>query len=63
MDTDFDEVSIEETLKLIQVTLEKVTQTGENVNKITTDISMLRWFWKKSYQANRYMQDRKCCTY
>jgi len=25
--------SIEETLKLIQVTLEKVTHTGENVNQ------------------------------
>lgn len=33
--------SIEETLKLIQVTLEKVTQTGENVNKITQDSSLL----------------------
>lgn len=33
--------SIEETLKLIQVTLEKVPQTGENVNKITQDSSLL----------------------
>lgn len=33
--------SIEETLKLIQITLEKVTQTGENVNKITQDSSLL----------------------
>lgn len=33
--------SIEETLKLFQVTLEKVTQTGENVNKITQDSSLL----------------------
>lgn len=33
--------SIEETLKLIQGTLEKVTQTGENVNKITQDSSLL----------------------
>ena len=33
--------SIEETLKLIQVTLKKVTQTGENVNKITQDSSLL----------------------
>lgn len=33
--------SIEETLKLIQVTLEKVTQTGENVNKITQYSSLL----------------------
>ena len=33
--------SIEETLKLIQVTREKVTQTGENVNKITQDSSLL----------------------
>ena len=33
--------SIEETLKLIQVTLEKVTETGENVNKITQDSSLL----------------------
>ena len=33
--------SIEETLKLIQVTLEKVTQTGENVNRITQDSSLL----------------------
>lgn len=33
--------SIEETLKLIQITLEKVTQTGENVNKITEDSSLL----------------------
>lgn len=33
--------SIEETLKLIQATLEKVTQTGENVNKITQDSSIL----------------------
>ena len=33
--------SIEETLKLIQATLEKVTQTGENVNKITQDSSLL----------------------
>lgn len=29
--------SIEETLKLIQVTLEKVTQTGDNVNQIASD--------------------------
>ena len=29
--------SIEETLKLIQITLEKVTQTGDNVNQITSD--------------------------
>lgn len=33
--------SIEETLKLIQATLEKVTQTGENVNKIIQDSSLL----------------------
>ena len=33
--------SIEETLKLIQATLEKVTQTGEHVNKITQDSSLL----------------------
>ena len=33
--------SIEETLKLIQATPEKVTQTGENVNKITQDSSLL----------------------
>ena len=33
--------SIEETLKLIQITLEKVTQTGENVNQITSDSSQL----------------------
>ena len=33
--------SIEETLKLIQITLEKVTQTGKNVNKITEDSSLL----------------------
>ena len=33
--------SIEETLKLIQATLEKVTQTGENVNNITQDSSLL----------------------
>lgn len=33
--------SIEETLKLIQATLKKVTQTGENVNKITQDSSLL----------------------
>ncbi|MFQ9087110.1 MAG: methyl-accepting chemotaxis protein [Roseburia sp.] len=33
--------SIEETLKLIQITLEKVTQTGENVEKITTDSTKL----------------------
>ena len=33
--------SIEETLKLIQVTLEKVTQTGENVEKITADSTEL----------------------
>ena len=33
--------SIDETLKLIKVTLEKVTQTGENVNKITQDSSLL----------------------
>ena len=33
--------SIEEPLKLIQITLEKVTQTGENVNKITQDSSLL----------------------
>ena len=33
--------SIEETLKLIQATLEKVTPTGENVNKITQDSSLL----------------------
>lgn len=30
-----------ETVKLIQATLEKVTQTGENVNKITQDSSLL----------------------
>lgn len=29
--------SIEETLKLIQITLEKVTQTGDNVNQIASD--------------------------
>ena len=33
--------SIEETLHLIQVTLEKVTQTGDNVNKITEDSTQL----------------------
>ena len=33
--------SIEETLKLIQLTLEKVTQTGQNVNKITEDSAQL----------------------
>lgn len=33
--------SIEETLKLIQITLEKVTQTGENVNQITSDSGQL----------------------
>ena len=33
--------SIEETLKLIQLTLEKVTLTGENVNKITADSSQM----------------------
>lgn len=33
--------SIEETLKLIQVTLEKVTQTGDNVNQITSDSTQL----------------------
>ena len=33
--------SIEETLKLIQITLEKVTQTGDNVRKITADSSKL----------------------
>ena len=33
--------SIEETLKLIQVTLEKVTHCGENVNKFTQDSSLL----------------------
>lgn len=33
--------SIEETLKLIQVTLEKVTHTGENVNQIASDSSQL----------------------
>ena len=33
--------SIEETLKLIQATLEKVTQTGDYVNKITQDSSLL----------------------
>lgn len=33
--------SIEETLKLIQVTLEKVTQTGENVNQIASDSAQL----------------------
>ena len=29
--------SIEETLKLIQITLEKVTQTGDNINQIASD--------------------------
>ena len=33
--------SIEETLSLIQLTLEKVTQTGENVKKITQDSNKL----------------------
>lgn len=33
--------AIEETLKLIQITLEKVTQTGENVNQITSDSEQL----------------------
>ncbi len=33
--------SIEETLKLIQVTLEKVTQTRENVDQITSDSTQL----------------------
>lgn len=33
--------SIEETLKLIQITLEKVTQTGDNVNQIATDSAQL----------------------
>ena len=33
--------SIEQTLSLIQITLEKVTQTGANVNKITEDSSQL----------------------
>lgn len=33
--------SIEKTLKLIQVTLEKVTHTGENVNQIASDSAQL----------------------
>lgn len=33
--------SIEETLKLIQVTLKKVTHTGENVNQIASDSAQL----------------------
>lgn len=33
--------SIEETLKLIQTTLEKVTQTGDNVNQIASDSAQL----------------------
>ena len=33
--------SIEETLRLIQLTLEKVMQTGENVEKITKDSNKL----------------------
>lgn len=33
--------AIEETLKLIQITLEKVMQTGENVNQITSDSQQL----------------------
>lgn len=33
--------SIEETLKLIKVTLEKVTHTGENVNQIASDSAQL----------------------
>ena len=33
--------SIEETLKLIQITLEKVTQTGDNVNQIASDSAQL----------------------
>ena len=33
--------SIEETLKLIQITLEKVTHTGENVNQIASDSAQL----------------------
>lgn len=33
--------SIEETLKLIQTTLEKVTHTGENVNQIASDSAQL----------------------
>ena len=33
--------AIEETLKLIQVTLEKVTHTGENVNQIASDSAQL----------------------
>ncbi len=35
-------MSIEEELKLIQVTLDKVTQTGENVGKITDDSNELK---------------------
>ena len=35
-------VSIEEELKLIQVTLDKVTQTGKNVSKITDDSTELK---------------------
>lgn len=33
--------SIEETLKLIQITLEKITKTGENVDQITADSTQL----------------------
>ncbi len=33
--------SIEETLILIQITLEKVTQTGDNVNQIASDSAQL----------------------
>lgn len=33
--------SIEETLNLIQITLEKVTQTGDNVNQIASDSAQL----------------------
>lgn len=33
--------SIEETLKLIQITLEKVSQTGDNVNQIASDSAQL----------------------
>ena len=48
--------SIEETLKLIQATLEKVTQTGENVNKITQDSSLLGEHIQTIYSAMKEVE-------
>ena len=56
--------SIEQTIKLIQVTLEKVTLTGQNVNKINEDsgklgehISVINTAMKEVESSNHQLVD------